>query len=226
MKEKAAPYLGMALLPFVFIALELAVSLSASLFYGTMDWVVISDQYGISATLIHYGLTCIVWVMGAWLLYNLAKKRGFDLFENKSKVPLLNWIIVLLILILSIIFKYISWDMRFKPFVEFMYFNRIFGNQAILAFVGQYIYYFVESILILFIVIFGQKFGELAFKKTNVPWGGILCGLTWGLGHILTQDLFTGILGAAVSVAYGIVYLLLKRNAIYTYPILALMFML
>jgi hypothetical protein len=33
------------------------------------------------------------------------------------------------------------------------------------------------------------------------------------------QNIFTGILSAAISVAYGVVYLLLKRNVRYTYPV-------
>ena len=226
MKEKASPYLGMALLPFVFLGLELLVLFIESLFYGTMDFAEIIERHGVSASLIHWGATCIVWGAGAWLLYVLAKKRGFNVFENKSKVPSLNWIIVFALLSFSAIASYLAWDMRFKPFAEFMGMSNRFGNQAILAFVGQYIYYSVESVLFLAIIVFGQKFGELAFRKNNVPWGGILCGLTWGLGHILTQDLFTGIFSAAISVAYGVVYLLLKRNIKYTYPVLALMFML
>ena len=226
MKEKATPYLGMALLPFVFLGLELLILFIASLFYGTMDFTQLIERHGVSTLLIHWGATCIVWGTGAWLLYILAKKIGFNVFENKSKASAVNWVIVFVILVLSIIASYLSWHMQFKPLAEFAGMTNRFGSQAIFAFIGQYIYYIVESVLFLSIVVFGQKFGELAFRKNNVPWGGILCGLTWGLGHILTQNLFTGIYSAAISIAFGIVYLLLKRNVRYTYLVIALMFML
>ena len=221
MKEKASPYLVMALSTFLIIALELLVLFIESLFYGTMDFL-----EGISASLIHWGITCVVWGAGVWFLYVIAKKRGFFILENKSKAPYLNWIIVFALLALSVFSQYLSLDMRFKSLVEFQYMQRTFENHAVIAFVAQYIYYLVESVLILALVVFGQKFGEVAFKKNNVPWGGILCGLTWGVGHVLSQDLLTGIFAASISVAYGVVYLLLKKNVRYTYPILALMFVL
>jgi len=226
MKEKAYPYLIMALSTFLIIALELLVLFIGSLFYGTMDFTKITELKGVSASLIHWGITCVVWGAGAWFLYVVAKKRGFFILENKSKAPYLNWIIVFALLGLSIFSQYLSLDMRFKALVEFQYMQRTFENQAVIAFIAQYIYYLVESVLILALVVFGQKFGEVAFNKNNVPWGGILCGLTWGLGHILSQDFVTGIFAASISFAYGIVYLLLKKNVRYAYPIIALMFML
>ena len=226
LKEKASPYLGMALLPFVFLGLELLVLFIESLFYGTMDFTEVIDHHGVFASLIHWGATCLVWVTGAWFLYFLSKRKGYNIFENNSKAPPMNWIIVSALLVLSIIASYLTLDMRFKPVAEFAEMINRFGNQATLAFIGQYIYYIVESALFLTIVVFGQKFGEIIIKKTNIPWGGILCGLTWGLGHILTQDVFTGIYAAAGSIAYGVVYLLLNRNVRLTYPVIALMFML
>ena len=225
-QEKASPYLGMALLPFVFLGLELLVLIIESLFYGTMDFMQIIEMRGISAALMHWGITCLLWAAGAWLLYVLAHKKGFDVFDNKNRASAMNWGIVAVILVLSLIASYMAWDMRFKPAAELTGMTARFGSQAIWAFIGQYFYYLVESVLFLAIVVFGQKFGELAFRKDKLPWGGILCGLTWGLGHIFTQDLFTGLYSAAISIAFGIVYLLLKKNVRYTYPVIALMFML
>ncbi|MCL2108339.1 MAG: hypothetical protein FWH20_03225 [Oscillospiraceae bacterium] len=226
MTQKSTPYLAMTLLAFAFIGLELVIFLIESLFYGSMNFAEIAEQRGVTVLLIHWGMTCVAWGGGAWFLCKWAKRRGFNVFENKSKAPALNWIIVLAMLILAVIASYFSWDMRFKPSAEFAGFAKLFGNRAVLAFVGQYVYYVVESILFLCIVVFGQKFGELAFRKHNIPWGGIACGLTWGIFHIATQDLFTGIYCAIISVAFGAVYLLLKRNVRYTYFVIMLMFML
>ena len=224
MKEKACSYLGMALLPFLFLGLELLVLFIESLFYGTMDFSEISALKGISVWLIHWGLTCLVWGIGAWLLVVLAKKRGFDVFENKFPVPAMNWVIVLILVALSVAGSYLAWDMQFKFLAELGSMKNLFGDLGVVAFIAQYVYYLFESVLILAVIVFGQKFGEHAFRKSNIPWGGILCCLTWGLTHILTQGLFTGIYAAVSAVAYGIVYVLLKRNVRYAYPILALMF--
>ena len=51
-----------------------------------------------------------------------------------------------------------------------------------------------------------------------------MCGLTWGLVHILTKDLATGLGCLVMSILYGIVYLLLKKNIRYAYIIISLMF--
>ena len=226
MKEKPLPYLAMALIAFLFLGLELLVLLIESLFYGTTDlFGLILEQRGIYPLLIHWSATCVIWVIGAWVLYARAKRKGFNIFENKSDAPILNWIIVVVLLAVSVISSYITWDMRFKPIAEFTGMANRVGEQAVFIFTAQYIYYLVESVLFLAIVVFGQKFGELVFKKNNIPWGGILCGLTWGLAHILTQNMLTGIYSAVFAVIYGVVYLLLKKNVRYTYPVIALMFM-
>ncbi|GHU59009.1 hypothetical protein FACS189444_3580 [Spirochaetia bacterium] len=52
-----------------------------------------------------------------------------------------------------------------------------------------------------------------------------MCGLTWGLGHIVTQDLYTGIYLFIVSLFYGVAYIQLKKNVRYAYIIMAVMFM-
>lgn len=226
MKEKASPFLGMAFIPFLLLGSEMLILLIESLFYGTTNYMEMVEIKGIFAPLIHWGLTCIVWGTGAWFLSVLAKKKGFDVFEDKSNAPVRNWIIVAILLVLTIVASYYAWDMHFKPISELEGMKLTFGSQGIIAFVAQYAYYLVESILFLAVIVLGQKFGELAFKKANIPWGGIFCGLTWGLGHILTQDFLTGIYSMTLAVVYGVVYLLLKKNVRYTYPVLALMFML
>jgi len=53
-----------------------------------------------------------------------------------------------------------------------------------------------------------------------------MCGLTWGLGHIITQDLLTGIYSFFISILFGVVYLQMKKNVKYAYIIIAIIFML
>jgi hypothetical protein len=217
----------MSLAAFAILGLEIIILLVQGLFYGTIDLVGLIEQRGVYPLLIHWGLTCAAWGAGAWLLFLWARKKGFFIFENNQKAPLANWIIVCVLFAMSVASSCISWGMRFKPAAEFAGFAHLVGEQAIFAFAAQYAYYLVESVLFLAIVIFGQKFGELAFGKEKIPWGGILCGLSWGLVHILTQgSLFVGLYAAAGAFVFGVVFLLLKKNVRYTYPIIALMFIL
>ena len=58
----------------------------------------------------------------------------------------------------------------------------------------QHLYYLFESVIILFLVVFGQQAGELLFpfrRTCSVLWGGIFCAMTWGMLHGLTKDVVT-----------------------------------
>lgn len=221
-KTKKLAFLGLALLPFVILAFEMFILLIESTFYGTMDIFTLPFY----AVIIHWICTIVIWIFGLFVLYYLSKKAGYNVFEYKNRPTLKNWIIVVVIVIFTAIGSYIIWGMRFKPFAEYGgHFNKYY-NMAIVTFIFQYLYYLVESMLFLAIVVFAQEFGELAFGKKIVPWGGIMCGLTWGLGHIITQGLLTGIYSFFVSILFGVVYLQMKKYVKYAYIIIALMFML
>jgi len=221
-KTKKLAFLGLALLPFVILALEMFVLIIESMFYGTMDFFTLPFY----AVIIHWICTIIIWCFGLFVLYFLSKKAGYNVFGYKNKPTLKNWIIVVLIVIFTAIGSYIEWGMRFKPFAEYRGHLNKYYSMAMITFIFQYLYYMVESLLFLAIVVFAQEFGEMAFNKKLIPWGGIMCSLTWGLGHIMTQDLSTGIYSFFVSILFGIVYLQMKKNVKYAYIIIALMFML
>lgn len=98
------------------------------------------------------------------MLCKISKKQGFDVFENRTKPPTKNVLIVLFLIVSSVIESYIAWDFRFKPVAEFLHKIDRYGNSGVIAFIFQYVYYFVEVTLVLLTVAFGQKFGETAFK--------------------------------------------------------------
>ena len=102
-----------------------------------------------------------------------------------------------------------------------------FKRRGALLFTFQYIYYAFETLLFMLIIVFGQKACELWMKKTNVPYGGIICGLTWGMAHIFTKGSFsTGIFGLLLGFLMGTAYLLTNRDIRKTYVVLFIMFVL
>ena len=222
MTEKRVNFilLNLALLPFVVLGLEIIVVLVESLVYGNMDF----NLWSFQAVILHWVYTIIVWCTGLFLLCLLSKKIGYSIFAAKDKPKIKNWIIIGIILIITAIGSYIAWKMHFKPVLEYNGFINKYGSIGIVAFVFQYLYYVVESCLFLAIVVFGQEFGERVFKKIKIPWGGILCGLTWGLGHIITQDLFTGFYAFFGAILYGVVYSQMQKNIKFAYIIIAIMF--
>jgi hypothetical protein len=106
----------------------------------------------------------------------------------------------------------------FKPLLELQ-------SHGTLLFVFQYVYYFFETILFSLIIIFGQRACEIWFKRENIPYGGIVLALTWGLGHILSKgSLWVGLLSAAAGFLMGASYLVVGRDYRKALPLLYVMF--
>lgn len=101
-----------------------------------------------------------------------------------------------------------------------------FYSNGIIIWILQNIYYLFEAGLILLVIVFGQKYGELKFKKDNIPWGGIFLAITWGLVHILTQGFATGVYAFVMSIMYGLIFILLSKNSRLSYLIITIIFIL
>lgn len=178
------------------------------------------NDWSTSQSILHWIITCIVWGLFSLLLISYArKKNNFDMFMKRKNISKLQLILIAACVIFSLIISYIDWD-GFKVQKEFI-------SNGWLKFIFQYIYYVFETGLFLLIIIFSQKAGEIWFKKENIPWGGIVVALTWGLAHILSKgSLETGLLTALFGLLFGIAYLLTNKNSKIAFPLLLIMFIL
>lgn len=176
------------------------------------------EKYTTVQIISHWILTIILWAIMATILTKVSKEKyGFKYWTFQEKMNRKDWIIALLLALISLIISIWSWN-GWKVYKEF-------NNLGLLKFIFQYLYYLMETVLILLIIVFGQKAGEIKYKKTSIPWGGILLGVTWGLVHALTKGkLSTGILGIISGLLYGLVYLIVKKNIRIAYPLIAIMF--
>lgn len=213
---KGWDYLSLSLLAFGGLGLEvlLAFLIEPMLFGSRMqDWTTTQN-------IIHWILTCIVWgIMTLLLVRNAKKNYGFNALGDSKKLKLWQWLVIVVCVVISLIMSYIDWN-GFKVVKEFQY-------NGWLKFIFQYIYYVFETALVILVIIFGQKAGDKLFNNVNIPYGGIVVALTWGLVHTLTKgDLMVGISCAVSGVLYGVVYLLSNRNVKIAFPFIAIMFML
>ena len=169
-------------------------------------------------TLLHWGLTCLVWGLTTCFLLNQSKKKyDFNIWENQAVPDKKNIIIAGILVLILIAQATLSWK-GFKPYMEFQ-------GKKVIIFAGQYIYYLFETAIFMLIVIFGQKFGEMLFNKKSIPWGGILLAITWASVHILTKDFRTGIESIFCALLYGMIYLVMKKNPKWSYVLIAISFM-
>lgn len=207
-KEKTyMDYLGFALYAFGGLGIEILLMMLETNLWGTS-----SGEWTILQNVIHWTVICMIWGGFAFFLFQQIPKQS-------SEIQIVNMAAAGMIMIVSVTYTSLMWK-GFKPAIEFK-------NNGIIKFAAQYVYYAFESMLILLIIVFGQmSFEKLVGRKTQIPAGGILLALTWGLIHIVTQGIETGIYACVQACLYGIVYLLLDKNIIISYVAIAFMFML
>lgn len=185
-------------------------------------------NYTALQTIIHWTLTCAVWIFGIWyVVREAAAKSDVDLYKNfkensllkgAKEMSVLQWGLLITGTVLCLISTWIDWNGS-KVLAE------IKSNGFL--FPAQYFYYFVEVAMVLLIIVFGQYAFEKWFKNDKIPYGGILVALTWGLGHWLTKgSLGVGIYTAIGGFVFGGAYLLTNRNIKLSYLFLCIMFIL
>ncbi len=176
-------------------------------------------EWSVAQNILHWTITCAAWCTVCYLIIRTAKnKYGLDLMDKGAKVKPWQWILIVLFVILSLVLSYIDWEGS-KVIKEF-------HSNGWLKFIFQYIYYCFEVALVALILVFGQKAFEAWFHNPNIPYGGIIVALTWGLGHFFTKDISTGIYSTISGLAFGSIYLLVNRDIKKAYMILWLMFVL
>lgn len=207
-------FFSLGMLAFAGLGLEMiyAYVLEPMIYGATMQ------EWNSMQSIIHWIITCITWgIIGYLLILTSKRNYGFNLFETANKMTVLQWVAVILCVILTLIASYLSWN-GFKVIREFQ-------NKGLLLFIFQYIYYAVETVLFMLIIIFAQKAFEVWFKRKNIPYGGIICGLTWGLAHIFSKNsILIGVEGLVLGFLLGSAYLLVNRDIKKAYVVLFIMF--
>ncbi len=211
-KITASDFLALGLYAFAGFGLEVLLSMVLPNLLGIK-----SSEYSTIHHCIHWVLTCVLWGSITVFLLHLSKtKYSFDILKNNHVITPKRWLIAIIITVVSIMITTIVCK-GFKPVTEY---------NGLVKFIFQNIYYLFEAALIVLTIIFGQRFGEVITKKDNLPWGGLFLAMTWGLVHILLQDLHTGIYTFIMAILYGIVYVALNKNTKYSYILITLMFIL
>lgn len=216
-KEAGWKYLLLSIGAFLGISLEAVHAFGwEPILYGGITF----QEYATWQAVLHWVITYFTWAVAGYLLIRTAKYRlEFDIWAKGEKMRLWQLLAVLFGIILSATISYFSWD-GFKVIKEFT-------NLGLVKFFFQYIYYMVETAMFLLIIVFGQKAMEIWTKNRDVPWGGIICGLTWGIVHLVSRGIFdieNGVLGAILGFMFGAAYLLTNRDIKKSWLILYLMF--
>lgn len=215
--EKGSAFLKLSLYALSGVLSELLILLIEILVYGkSINHLSLSGEEKI----LHWILICMTWAAVSYQLIKTSRKKyKFDIFKYRDPLDLKNWLLCLMLLTISIANSFIDWH-GFKVLKEFLYYGW-------LQFIFQYIYYLFETILVVLIITFAQKAGEIWLRKDKIPWGGIFVGLTWGLLHIVTEfQLYAGLLAFLEGLLFGAAYLASRKDLRIAYPLIFLMFVL
>lgn len=206
--NSAADYIGYAFSAFGGLGMEVLLLILEATLYKQA-----SGAWSDLQVIIHWLATSCIWgCFGVILMKKLPAAPGNNLQKK-------NLILAAIISSISILYTSLVWQ-GFKPAIEF-------SNLDAGKFLFQYIYYALESLLIVLIIAHGQKAFETKFGTSkSIPFGGIFLAATWGLVHIFTQGGSTGIDSVIQSMLFGTAYLVLTKNYKISYIAIALMFML
>ena len=211
-KEKGWKYLLLSFATLLAICLE---------FVHSYIWepFVFGDELTKWENSLHVLITALSWGVAAYLIARIAKnKLDFDVLTKGSKMKLWQVSAVLLGIAISVSAVYLQYG-KFRLVLEY--------NQDVTYMVFQYFYYMVEALMILLIVIFAQKAFDIWTKKPNVPWGGIICAVTFGILHFVSSgavDIPRGIFATIAGFFFGASYLFTNRDFKKSWLILFLMF--
>ena len=208
-------YLWLGLYAFCGLGVEAVYAyLLEPIFYGAP-----MQEWSTVQIVIHWIITCVTWgLIAAALIRKSDSKYNYPLTGKGQRMSIQGVVLCITFIAAAFIIDYIDWN-GFKVYLEYV-------NKGLLLFIFQYIYYAFETMLFLLIIVFGQKACEVWFGRENFPYGGIICGMTWGLAHVFTKNLLTGLMGLVLGVALGSVYLVVKRDLKKAYLVMFLMFVL
>ena len=201
-KHKGLKFLLCALAVVLVLILELLVLKIELSIYGTQNF----NYRDLKQNIIHWSITIFLWIILGSLIITISHIviTDFNLLEKVKKMNLWQYICILAIIGLKFLFSYLDWK-GFKFISEYNYLGTI-------LFIFQYLYYIAEGFLLSLIVVYSQNAFDAWFKTKYIPWGGIVLSLSWGILHIVSKGLLTGIFSMITSLLLGSIYLLTNRD--------------
>jgi phosphate starvation-inducible membrane PsiE len=218
---KWTKYLWLSLLSFGAFMLELLSIFAIEVIFLHVD----IQNYTMQQRSIHCIIMVFMWAFFIGVLLPFSRKHyHFPVRGSKrDKISSKSWIIMLACFIGCKIMTFIDWHTL-----------KIIGeaqNKTVFQFCAQYLYYIFEVMLVILIIIYGQKAIETLLKKESpIPFGGVILAMTWGAMHFVSRgvglEIWNGISTMIFSILSGIMYLRLNRKCLYSYLFIAIGYLL
>lgn len=214
-KQKKQDLLSVALWVFLALSMDIVVHMIVSNLM--QDGTLLRDIVGKS-------ITTIIWLITIIIVCRYNKKNNIFSIKSSKKniVNMLLYVgVAITIIIVNILLKGLG---TIQLFHEFTLYTGKYSTPGIIVFIIQILYYFCEAALAIFIVIFGQAWGEKKYGKPVIPFGGIVMAITWGAIHFLSKDVIVGFYGMGISLLIGTGYIAIKKNPVWGYILALILF--
>lgn len=147
-----------------------------------------------------FGISPVIWGIGAFLiLIKMKKQNAGELYNINGHLTGKDWLIIFFVVMSSIsigVRNYVYVGMN--PLII-----REFFSGYLLYTIRNILYYPLEVLLMLELLIYAQWAGECLTKKSEIPWGALALFLLWGLPH-LVHGFEDGIVSALNAFVYAI----------------------
>lgn len=90
-------------------------------------------------------------------------------------------------------------------------FVQLYGDRGLAVTLFQYLYYLLESAMVVALVSLFQRAGEKWTRRVVIPWGGIALALSWGAGHLATHPEGAAVV-MLIAVIYGVAFVLAEKS--------------
>ena len=212
--KKNVGFILLALLAFLGLCAEFVLMLIEQHVNG-MD----IAQWSVSQLIQHWQIIIPVWLIVSVVVILLSKILcSFNVFEPHSTPS--GWQLILGI-VLPVIFAVVVSIIGGGPG-----FVRTFKAASLTFFTLQNIYYLLEMLLSgLIISLSQQAITDSSGKRNMFPWGGLVLGLTWGLGHYITKgDVSIALIAFVLAIFFGLIFNLTGKDLKKAWPLMYLVF--
>ena len=225
-KTKASDVIILAI--FAFLSLQIVPILNYVIVWTPLiDTVKLDDRLW---TVILHLISEAVWVgLGFWLVHLSRTECGFNI-EFKAKAP--SAVKLIIAAAISVVFT--ACMLIFAGGFSIPY--EIKGAVDLICTVEYYIFLIVNAAVFVAVMVFGQKFGDVLWRESNIPWGGIVLGVGMAISNLIGgfsnmtegDSVWMVLLSAAVvfvyAAIYGVIFVLAEKKPLYALPFVALIF--
>lgn len=154
-------------------------------------------------------VTPVVWGIGAFLIARKAKKENADSFlYRKDSLSAQDGVILFFVIAGGIAMAASHYLYAgLKP----LFVRELLTGYPLYT-IRNLLYYPLEVLLMLYLLIYAQKAGESLTKNHVIPWGAFALFLLWGLPHIAWHGFADGIVSALRAFIYAIPFYASGKN--------------